>query len=107
MRELGIAGQVTLTQGHFERLECACKNLAIMSLPVPLSPWSKTGTVVFATRSIFSRAAAIIGDWPNTRSSGGRERMSTNSVARARGILDPIQSLSLRAFGQLYIQTHS
>src|SRR5580698_965547 len=86
MSESGIAGQVTLIHGDLDRLECECSNLAKISLPVPLSPCNRTGTVVSATRSSFSRADVIVDDCPKITSIGGRSRRSINSVACAKGM---------------------
>jgi len=92
INEEGIAGQVTLTQAQCDRLDRACSDLANTSLPVPLSPCKRTGTVVSATRCSLARAAAIMGDRPKITSIGGRSRESTNSVVRARGIVGPNQN---------------
>src|ERR1035438_5491673 len=95
MRECGIAGQVTLTQEDFARLERTWSSLAKISLPVPLSPCKRTGTVDSAVRSSFCRARAIIADCPKITFIGGRSRISTNSVVRDGAIHFPVWEVLL------------
>src|SRR6267143_6437539 len=44
---------------------------AMMSLPVPLSPWIRTGTLAAATLSMRSRSVCMMSDLPKTMDSGG------------------------------------
>ena len=66
-----MAGQLTLTKGPDLHGDRAWTSLAMMSLPVPLSPWIRTGTFAAATRSSRERSACMASDWPKTTASGG------------------------------------
>src|SRR5258708_33522555 len=44
---------------------------AIMSLPVPLSPWIRTGTLALATLSMRSRSDCMTSERPKITASGG------------------------------------
>src|SRR3981189_2156510 len=67
-----MAGQLTLTKEPRARKEKACRSRTQISLPVPLSPWMRTGTSVSATRSSLFRTACIAAVFPKMMSSGGR-----------------------------------
>src|SRR6185437_1821347 len=66
-----MAGQFTFTNGPDLHGERAWTRRAIMSFPVPLSPWIRTGTFAEATLSSRERKACISSDWPKTTASGG------------------------------------
>src|ERR1700730_11683504 len=75
-----MAGQLTLTREARARREKACRSRTQISLPVPLSPWIRTGTSVSATRSSLFRTACIAADFPKMISSGGRVREAADSA---------------------------
>src|SRR5690349_17066267 len=66
-----MAGQLTLTNGPLRHGERAWIMRAMMSLPVPLSPWIRTGTLALATLSIRSRNDCMVSEWPKITVSGG------------------------------------
>src|SRR5205807_5928702 len=76
----GIAGQLTLTKGPFPHRERRWMNLARISLPVPLCPWSKTGIFTFAAFSTLFRIAPMAGELPKITSSGGSSATGANTV---------------------------
>src|SRR5205807_3380812 len=67
----GIAGQFTFTNGPDRHGDREWTKRAMMSLPVPLSPWMRTGTLAEATLSSRERRACMTSDWPKTTASGG------------------------------------
>src|SRR5207244_12952501 len=74
-----MAGQLTFTKGPVRQGERASIMRAMMSLPVPLSPWISTGTLALATLSIRSRRDCMVSEWPKITVSGG---ISPNEVIR-------------------------
>ena len=80
-----MEGQLTLTNESLERREKACKSRAQISLPVPVSPWRRTGTSVVATRSSFWRIACMVGVRPKTMSRGGRSRKAAEFTKWSKG----------------------
>src|SRR5207245_8145633 len=74
-----MAGQLTFTKGPVRQGERAWIMRAMMSLPVPLSPWISTGTLALATLSIRSRRDCMVSEWPKITVSGG---ISPNEVIR-------------------------
>src|SRR5579872_4492316 len=66
-----MAGQFTFTNGPLFHGDCPWISRAMMSLPVPLSPWINTGTLALATLSIRFRSACIASDLPKITCSGG------------------------------------
>ena len=74
-----MAGQLTFTKGPVRHGESPWIMRAMMSLPVPLSPWIKTGTLALATLSMRSRSDCMVSEWPKTTGSGG---ISPNEVIK-------------------------
>src|SRR5215472_14158178 len=66
-----MAGQLTFTNGPDFHGERACTMRATISLPVPLSPWIRTGTLAPATLPRRSRNEFMASDEPKTTASGG------------------------------------
>src|SRR5271165_7072502 len=66
-----MAGQFTFTHGPVFHGEEAWIMRAIMSLPVPLSPWINTGTLAPAILARRSRKARMASVPPKTTESGG------------------------------------
>ena len=52
---------------------------ARISLPVPLSPWSRTGTLAVAAMSTLRRTASIAVDDPKITSSGGNSESESKN----------------------------
>ncbi len=66
---LGMAAQLMATNGLLLRLPCWCKDLAMSSLPVPLSPVIRTELVVLATLSMSCKISSTAGSWLTISSS--------------------------------------
>src|SRR5713226_9820805 len=66
-----MAGQLIFTKGPVRQGERAWIMRAMMSLPVPLSPWISTGTLALATLSMRSRSDCMTSERPNVIASGG------------------------------------
>src|SRR6185369_14144627 len=75
----GMAGQFTFTNGPVFHGDSPWTMRAMMSLPVPLSPWIRTGTLAAATLFIRDRSATMASDFPNTMESGGISPMACTS----------------------------
>ena len=60
----GMAPQLIATKALFRRRDSACSASAVTSLPVPLSPVTKTLARESATCSIVRNTARMTGDWP-------------------------------------------
>ena len=74
-----MAGQFTFTNGPAFQGDSPWIMRAMMSLPVPLSPWIRTGTLAAATLFIRDRSATMASDFPNTMESGGISPMACTS----------------------------
>src|SRR6476620_1499770 len=90
-----MAGQFTLTKGPLFHGERVWTMRAMMSLPVPLSPWIRTGTLAAATLLRRSRTACMLSDRPKTTASGGNSPKAwTNALT---GLLGTLGILKLTA----------
>src|ERR1017187_752467 len=80
-----MAGQLTFTSSPATRSEVPWIRRAINSLPVPLSPWTRTATFVFATISNLRRITCISVVRPKMTSTG--ERSSCVSCSEKRTVV--------------------
>src|SRR5205807_5004641 len=102
----GIAGQLTLTKGPFPHRERRWMNLARISLPVPLCPWSKTGIFTFAAFSTLFRIAPMAGELPKITSSGGSSAAGANTAGSEVTTHPMVMSPKTRFSTFKYQQSH-
>jgi hypothetical protein len=94
----GMAGQFTFTKGPVFQGDSAWTMRAMMSFPVPLSPWIRTGTLAPATLDKRSRRACMASELPKTIASDGispiactRELTEFVTVAAMRNLQAPLR----------------